>query len=531
MNLRKLKTKIIAFAMATIMPINADAVKIKDSSIDVSSIFQNYDDPFSKNTTPNEKLNQKLQKYKLRIINEAKAKEYMTYFDEFKPVYRNNELYITSQVIDEMEKKADRNNSCHYVFDGDVNALVEKIKTNTKEYLKTHPEYTNFFSNAKASECLAKALTSIIKSATNNINEDLCHIKDLSIVISELPFSCTGAYGIKDNIIKISKDVTNIMRMWLQYNATPSVSNILDSISDEKMYEMWVPSLLHHELNHVRSWDCSCLKDNIRQALEYQADNVVFYMESAASSEMYNVGNDKLEISFSASNFSYPEERKYEALLFTLALFSDKDISEYYNAILDNNYNAFCNFFDVKTNEEKYNLYKIIYAIDSLKYRSDFYKKIVAKTGDPLCDVYNAIGNSYRNDIFRMVLSNMVEYTNNHHDFTLKENLAMFDIIKHIVKDNTINDEQANLEYCKLENKYLEFLSNSYNISQDELNSFEPYIEGLCDYLYDMASGKEVKQNSYSMDANRLFERFPILKPIIIPSDIASYSNSRTYHK
>ena len=144
-----------------------------------------------------------------------------------------------------------------------------------------------------------------------------------------------------------------------------------------------------------------------------------------------------------------------------------------------------------------------------------------------------AIGYAYRNDIFNKVLSNMVEYTENHRDFSFQENLALFYTIKLLVLDDAYESEQLDNggyqyffdsefseNFWNSNLKYMEFLSNHYELDMDVLieeertiyDSIVSSIDYFCDG-YDISLYDDVSLS--------LIDKFSLLQPILFSSNLS----------
>lgn len=172
--------------------------------------------------------------------------------------------------------------------------------------------------------------------------------------------------------------------------------------------------------------------------LEYEKWYFSTLLESAAESEIYNKKKYSEKL-VSKKDFNYSKEREKESLLLLLGICRDNvSLEDYYNAIYDSNLSSFYNFFDANTKEKIYDLYKIIYSIDAASLNNELglnLQKEISKNFSEMSLEY-LVGYGYRIDILKKVLKNMANYTVNNPDFSLEENVVLFDIVKNLITSN-----------------------------------------------------------------------------------------------
>lgn len=138
---------------------------------------------------------------------------------------------------------------CDYIYDGNLEYILKNIKNNSDNYIENNSDYQSCYeiykneNNIDFDGILNDILKIYISKATNNINEDMCNIKNLKIVIKNDIESTALAYYLKsENIIVINKqliDKTSSLYMGRNY---------IDLLKD----------ILLHEINHVREKSCEC---------------------------------------------------------------------------------------------------------------------------------------------------------------------------------------------------------------------------------------------------------------------------------
>lgn len=460
-------------------------------------------------------------------ISNKEIKEYISFFTTINSVYNCEKIYPTMEDTIETINKSKITTKCELNYDSDEKTIISQIKENSLKYLQQHPEYSSAFITEETpalyddqkyfETSLETIITSLLANATNDIGEDICNLSNLCIVFSYDDFNATnkiitGYYNQTENTIIIFPN-----RVRFCSNAS--------SID----YLTFFEKNLQHEINHVRQHICSCrekmgqLKQNISTNENYSS----ILMESSAESELYNISNDYNQV----HEFTYEIERKEESLILLLGLFHDDvTINDYYDAIFDSNLKEFYEFCGTKTVEEIHKLHKIIYSMDAHCGKNEL-RYLVEENGKiDSTKLHQLIGYDYRVDIFSKVLKNMTIYTIEH-DFELKDNLVMLNIIKNLIVNNTSNyiespnsdgyEEYYDFSFSKniydLENKYIEFLSKYYNISIDEIRNMET------DEIKEITNTIINSSVTYENDIESIISKFPLLKPILLANSFNAY--------
>lgn len=319
--------------------------------------------------------------------------------------------------------------------------------------------------------------------------------------------------------------------------------NLLDKYSD-----ILLETLLH-EFNHVRQKACDCRVEQglvLADMFVYDNNYVSTISESSAESELYIMSKYPQDYSFQFDDYAYEKERADELLLLTLALCNENaNIEDYYNAIADTNYVALYNFYDLQSREDIHDFYRIVYAIDSKNLRSNLWESIYTEEELAEKTVFEYtvdIGYAYRVDIFRMTLEKLTKYTNNKGSklFTLKQNLAIFNILKNIIVKDSYMYYEDNLDdetiiYRKyyeeymvkniavLEYEYIKFLSEYYGASISEIrcmedNEIQEFVQNVINVVnYQYTSNRKDKE------AFNLIYKFPILSTLLRKRYISPY--------
>lgn len=470
----------------------------------------------------------------------SKEFDYASYFDSIDVKYDNCQFYISDEEILDIVTAAKTKKECSFIFDGNISKLKEKIQNNSLQYVSNHSEYISIFFDYSSDGQLREiqdvctcafdmVVENLISYATNNLDEDICRMQTLSIVLGD------------------TTKIENKTQSRFETGIIPAVTDedenliILDYPSiveacQKELYSDAVDAItltLEHELNHCRQTACSCRMNASQQyqSIDYNSPFVSFLTEASAESELYNLEKVKDCEKKTTYDYAYILERESESLLWLLALFRENvTIFDYYNAIFDADLEKLYDYFDLETENDYLDFYCILYAIDSSYGRTsllfDYYDKDVINGNENNA----AIGYAYRNDIFNKVLSDMVEYTQSHSDFSWKENLTLFYIVKLIVLDQTyelekigdddyqyIFDADFSQHFWDSNLKYMEFLSDYYELDLNTIVEEEQMIyDNVVSYMESFCAGYAV-----SLDddlSQSLISEFPLLQPILFSS-------------
>lgn len=469
--------------------------------------------------------------------------DYAGYFASIDVKYRNSQLYISDQEILDIVSRAKTKKECSFDFDGSISNLKERIQNNSLQYVSNHSEYFSMFldysSDSQMREiqnactsALNITIENLIRSATNDLDEDICRMQTLSIVLGDTS-------QIKnDSLSKFEVGVIPAVNDEDENLIILDYPSIVEACQNE-LYSDVVDAItltLEHELNHCRQDSCSCRMNASQQyqSIDYNSPFVSFLTETSAESELYNLEKVGDVDDATTYDYSYISERKSESLLWLLSLFrEDVTISDYYNAIFDSDLEQFYHYFGLETEEDYLDFYHILYAIDSSYGRTSFLFDYYDKPSISGNESKEAIGYAYRNDIFNKVLADMVEYTESHNDFSWKENLALFYTVKLIVLDQAyqtekledgsyryIFDSDFSQAFWDSNLRYMDFLSNHYELDMDVLVETEQGIYGnivsSMDYYCD---GYDV--SFYDEVSLSLLDKFSLLQPILFSSNIS----------
>lgn len=469
-------------------------------------------------------------------LSEDVLNEYLLYFAALEMTY-NEDLYVPLKEVKKIIGASKTYKECVRNHDDDGLSLLKKIVDNSNKYVITNERYSKAFTSGKEGQkdedrVILEALKIFLNKSTNDVREDICKMQDLSIVYDNMTTTCLDDFKTFKTFDKTGK----IILAYYLPDENLIVMNhenitLIAGYSDVSEHQVMV-EVLSHELNHVRQQTCSC---RIRKGQEYKTldydDYVSFIMESSAESELYNLKGNALELKDNYQ-YCYEDERRYEARLLMLGLCHDGyEISDYYNAIYDVNLSDLHSFLGAKTEDDIHDLYNIIYSIDSILKRNDYVYKYYDKDVVTLSEAERAVGHDYVVNIFNKVLLNMINYTGNNKDFSLEENVVLFGVIKNIVVEalyDKITQENGNGSYAfeflynkdltqkvfSSEKKYVEFLSEYYNLSINEIRDIEQELQ---------KNFSCYEESAYEKIHKKLLIRFPLLSAIEVTNPVTGY--------
>ena len=374
--------------------------------------------------------------------------------------------------------------------------LVNQIKTNTINYIKTNPKFISGFveQNNQDNSTDQVSVQNILKDAIYNIlktgsSKDVCLLQDLKVVIS-----------YDDNLV--SNDTYT--KYYPETNLLIIFPNNIRNNIDNKATHRWetLKYSIQYELNIARQQPCKCQNKNISFPYETLS-------EASIISELYNF--EKIE------NLQNTNIIDCENLILALGLFNpNSTITNYYNAIFNNDINALYDFCGITNDEEAISkLNKILYTMDII----NNYKTIDNISTN---SIEEYIGYDYKAELFGMIINNMISYTTQTKDFTLQDNLIIYNIIKNLIItdiNTSLNDDAIN-NIATINNIYTKFLSTHYNRPIDKIEEQIINTETTC---YTLALIDGCNRNiylknihpSYSNNNHNMFERFLLIKYIL----------------
>ncbi len=456
--------------------------------------------------------------YKIRTESEIEelTKEYDEYikFNSSLPVkYDNLEYYPTLEEVREEYKSFTEDSKCTYKFDGDIDAVVSQIRKNTEKFMeekgstfklsKRDDLYLNlvsFFDYDKDGNILHSFIESLVQFSNNNIDEDICSLQDLKIVVGAYVANSSGVYVDDEDLLILNFPAIEV---GAKENDIPVAEYFVHTV--------------RHELNHRRQY--SCKHRNYKNiSVIKKSEAVPFILESSAESETY-----KLDSSFDidikdTTKYSYTTERNQEGSIILLGLCNPSvSIDDYYNSILDSDLDLFYKYCSADDEVERLRINRILYSLDTISGRTELSKS-------DLSEDYKIAGTAHNTEIFKIVLDNMMKYTIEHEDFTFEENLLTFYIVESVIlHENTCAGKLASDDVLLLISNYSSFIGKYYNITdKEQLDTLQKVIDNdistiNLDTLYSENSG-------LSENVKNIFNRFPVLKSAIFPKYKMDYT-------
>lgn len=484
--------------------------------------------------------------------------QYSDYFEEYPVDYNHIESYLSDEQIDQIIEYSNIETHCERRYELDPELFFDILKENSEKYVAEHPEFRiPFLEEPYVEEHVIDFETNLkytidtIIDGKNDVYEDLHQVEKLTIVFGNASkFYSNSQDDERYYLVYASEDDSVILGVYDSHQNVIVVDDEAISLISSMYYDLEdqyqkfndiLLETLQHEFNHVRQKACEC-----RVAQGLVLDNMFVYdgsyistiSEASAESDLYMMGKYPHGHSMQFNDYVYEGERADELLLLTLALCNeDAEIEDYYNAIADTDYAGLYNFYDLRSREEIYDFYHIVYSIDSKNFRNNLWEKIYDEEEleeKTYFDYTVDIGYSYRVDIFRMVLEKLTEYTDKKGTklFPLKDNLAVFNVLKDIVVKNAYEyyEDDSNPEMIRyrkyyeeymvenivaLENKYVEFLSAYYGVSVSEIRHMEnTELQEYMQTLINVANYEYTDQTK-DKEALSLFSKFPILSSLL----------------
>lgn len=485
-------------------------------------------------------------------IREQQIEESKNFINNFQTHYEQEEYLITEEEIKEILSQTTRT-ECHDDFTGDVYDLEEIIKNNSLEYVQNNQGYQYPFNdyqkefNEETFFCelaLTHAIDYVVNEATNDTKEDIHRLQSLKIVIGNVDESDNEKHEIVydesgTTIFAYYDEELNIIVL--------SIKNIRNCYDDGT--DSWVEYLeatMNHEINHLRQCICECRKEQgeVKKSISYQDDGVCFTIESSAESALYNLEINPYYYKWEEYDYTYPQERSQENILFLLALLEGRDsIEGYYNAIFDTDIHDLLDYFNLTSKEEIFAFYRYLYVTDAKWYRNDFIKKyygVDIPEELTVNDVSHLLGFGKNVDIFKLCLNKLINKTETE-ELPLEENLLLFAMTRNLLisKSTLYNFEtketsdilkeeetEEDLSYTtsyspsfvsdfmKLEESYVAYVCAKYNIQEEE---FRLKVEELEWNFLDLSSYAEKDFDSYYSDfmfCKEFMEKYPIAQTI-----------------
>ncbi|MCX4366004.1 MAG: hypothetical protein OSJ70_09585 [Bacilli bacterium] len=508
-----------------------------------------------------------MSEYEIEQMYQDKLTDlYADYFQDYPVNYNHIEEYLSNEQVDQIIEYSNIETHCERRYELDPELFFDILKENSENYVSLHPEFRIPFleepyveKHVVDFEANLRYTINTIINGKNDIYEDLHQVEKLTVVFGNASKFYSNSedderyylvYASEDDsvILGVYDSVQNIIVV--DDEAIELITSMYYELEDqqEKFNDILLETLLH-EFNHVRQKACECRVNQglvLDNMFVYDGSYISTISEASAESDLYIMGKYPHGYGMQFGDYVYESERADELLLLTLAICNeDAKIEDYYNAISNTDYAALYNFYDLRSREEIYDFYHIVYSIDSKNFRNNLWEKIYTEEEleEKTYFDYNVdIGYAYRVDIFRMVLEKLTEFTDKKgpKSFTLRDNLAVFNILKNIVVKDAYEyyEDDTNPEMVRyrkyyeeymvsniviLENRYVDYLSQYYGVSVSDIRKMEnteisEYVQTLIN-----VANYEYSGNSKDKEALSLFGRLPILDSLLRKRYISFY--------
>ena len=322
----------------------------------------------------------------------------------------------------------------------DFETLFAKIEENSNQYAFDHPEVHSVFDlyyvdnyassdderyyNLEIMQGIREGIISEIQTAIENNDQHQLHqFSTLKIVFNNSLFkndlsTTTGLYTNTDNLVEISIDaIRSVYDEYKDYNYKTFLNDAAKLV-------------VMHEMNHAKEWACQdeiengkSIKFDVRNGdfistfLEANAENDLYYGKLKDKNPAYRYHDDSNDIAYLQAKL-YGNYCEFENLIACINAFdSNTDISEFYDAIYNNDKNKIYTMLNASTDEEKILLNKIMYSFDAFYGRNDYFQKIsqLYNFSDEFTDeeyfkFIDTLGNMEYVDILKLSIKNLILY-------------------------------------------------------------------------------------------------------------------------
>ena len=454
------------------------------------------------------KNNNVIENYIQNTIDMQEFNSYLDQIDNIEVKYNHETFYFDAEDY----KKLNEAIKSYTICDNDKKySLIEIYSTilkNSNLIGELSPEKENL------KIALDKAINKIF-SQEDNINDDFCKLKDISLRIGILEENTLGQYNNEDLIITIDYN-----KIYKEYQ------NI---IGKKITFIEYLSNVVEHELNHVRQYICDCRENDGQKNIKITYNNAsCSLIEASAESQLYNNKIEEIkENDFSSFDYTYYSAREGQALILLMGLFKENfSLEEYYNAINETNLEKFHKIFELTTKEDFITFYKIKYAIDTLNYCTELYDYYHYLEKDTIGEIKEQTGNDYKVDIFKIVISDLIKEIVKR-NLTFEESINLYNYVKSIIKDDeekiydvvkdiTVYNERLLNGIKSIDEIFYEFLKEHFQTTQNEIiEQINDYNNlNTLDYMLDFTENKiSYNQDSYN-EALSLIKKYPLITEI-----------------
>ncbi len=438
---------------------------------------------------------------------EKRLKDFIINMADIIPIYNLYDIYLTDEEVDFVMEALESTKECTNTL-LDIEALYDSIILNSANegslIVKFDAEVAE--DDRMIDEIVRASLKEVLttlKQSGNISVEDACLLKELQIVYGSPNSDVAMVYVRGDNKLVIDFDAFS-----------KPFEIIVDPDIRRKTLENAFTRWLMYGINMCRLEACKCRTEAGQMHENITYTNSLGVLESMAITS----GNNDSLLKSNKQMFEKEtnDNNKSASLLILLALFKpDRGIEALNSAIFNSDLQAIHDFFLIDTRSEVESFYKIAHSIDVLEEDNDYKNNYYAATSsDSEIDFRNHVGYAYKIDIFKSVLTDLMNYLYNTRDLSFEETMFLYRFVKSIIVDNSVYDElsndtysytfdtEVNEEIVEVENIFFNFIGALYGISKDELR--ESYGN--------LTSVRLNNSDNVNVDYTKLISKFPLLE-------------------
>lgn len=379
-------------------------------------------------------------------------------------------------------------------FDGNINTLIKNIKNNTNQYLEEQPELVPALKNSEYKsltyiytiqqqvetifeDCLEELLTTPSTYQTNELSERLTQLRFV------IKFSRTEEY-------------LNVMGY---YDSNNNTLVILPDNINQKAQETSIPfeTALKITLNNALN--------TILTSIYSQANN------TAPTDPITYLSCTRL----TPVNIKLAEQLDIALLLLLVAPDTHVSYEQLQKAILEKDIVTLYQLLGVTSITDLYQTNQVISAIAARNKESSLLNSFVILKNNQT--QYDDKIQTLAGYIKRLLISTFKNST-----ISLEENIIAFNIAKCLIIQDCPETAEPTLkeQLTNLESFYIKFLSNYYNVPEEDIRKLETNSDSLktyfaiCDTLCEHDYGYDIPEEYYDK-AIAIIEKIPLLKSIL----------------
>lgn len=427
-------------------------------------------------------------------------------------IYNLEDIYLSSEEVNRVMNAVNSNQECDNKVKNaqDIYEAVMEDSCDKNGYFLTN--YKSDFNKLKEMDArVKKAFKAQLEKMIDEISfEDACKLKTMKLLI--------GTTGT-NNLMAFDSDRTILV---VDYQGFAEFYKIADSMLEEGL-ERW----LRYGINAIRMGACDCRiqKGQVNSGINY--DDTLNSLVAMAEVAGDNSGLSDYNRDIFDSNKRM--EARCSAVLLLSALFKEnRNIKDLITIIYDSDLGGVYDFFGVETLTDGERFYRINQTLDSLYDDGDTTTNILEKR--------NNIGYAYKEDLFKIAVSDLMDYVFRYQDLSLEETVYLYKFVKSIVVGNAFTDYTQEGEETiytfdvnfskdiqEMEKVFYDFVRRFYSLDNDVfLTARDNYV------LF-----RNFDFSEDGVDFEKLLKKFPLLKfindiyrPIYL--DVCDFEKSMT---